>query len=207
MSSNLMLDSLVRKAEAIGDVESKETSERVKQTYTQVILLVEDLLALEKNEAKLNLNPQLLDISQLCQNAIESVSPQADSKGTRITNSVQSTKVIVDSLRILQVLNNILTNAIKYSKNHSTIALSSTQSQEFITISIKDDGVGIAPDEVPHLFEKFFQSRNSLPGQGFGLGLAIAKMVVESHGGSIGVDSELGKGSRFWFSLPLDEME
>lgn len=206
MSSNMMLDSLVRKAEATGDHESKETSERLKQTYNQVILLVEDLLALEKTEAKLILNPQLLDINQLCQSAIEGLSTQAETKGITFSNCVQCTKVIADKMRILQVLNNLLTNAVKYSKNGGTIIVASKESPEFITVSVKDEGMGIAADEIPHLFEKFFQSRNALPGQGFGLGLAIAKMVVEGHGGLIGVNSELGKGSTFWFSLPLDEM-
>ncbi len=207
VSSNLMLDSLVRKAETTGDTESREISETLKKTYTQVILLVEDLLALEKAEAKLSLNLQLFDIRDLCQDALKTVSPQSESKEIRISNNVESATVIVDKLRILQVLNNLLTNAIKYSKNGGDIALSSSLSAEFITIAVEDNGMGIATDEIPNLFGKFFQSKNQISAEGFGLGLAIAKMVVESHGGTIGVTSELGKGSRFWFSLPLDGME
>jgi signal transduction histidine kinase len=206
MSSNLLLDSLVRKADATGDSEGKEISDRLKETYKQVILLVEDLLALEKPDAKLNLNLQSFDIRQLCQNAVESLSQQALLKKVTLTNSVESRNVIADKMRILQVLNNLLTNAIKYSKHGGTILVSSKQDPEFITVFIKDNGAGIAADEIPHLFEKFFQSRNTLPGQGFGLGLAIVKMVVENHGGSMGVESKLGEGSTFWFSIPVDEL-
>ncbi len=206
MSSNLLIDSLARNAQSSGDLQSVETSERLKQTYKEVILLVEDLLSLEKNEAKLSLNPQLLDIDKLCQSAIDGIAPQAQAKSITISNDVKSTKVIADELRILQVLNNLIANAIKFSKHGATITVSSSEKQEQIIISVKDEGMGIEADEIPNLFDKFYQSRNAPPGEGFGLGLAIAKMVVESHDGEIGVTSEPGKGSTFWFSLPLDNL-
>ncbi|HEY9730517.1 MAG TPA: HAMP domain-containing sensor histidine kinase [Drouetiella sp.] len=206
MSSNLLLDSLVRKADLVGDEESKEISDRLKETYKQVILLVEDLLSLEKSDAKFNLNQELFDIAQLCQSAADTLSPQAGVKEISIANKVESVNVIADKQRILQVLNNLLTNAIKYSKNAGTIIITSKKDAEFITVFVKDEGPGIEPDDIPHLFEKFFQSRNTLPGQGFGLGLAIAKMVVENHGGKMGVESRPGEGSTFWFSVPVDEL-
>lgn len=206
MSSNLMLDAITRKAEASGDSESKELGDKLKQTYKQVIFLVEDLLALEKTEAKLNLNLELFDINPLCQTALDAVSPQASAKSISISNNVESTTVIADKMRVLQVLNNLLTNAVKYSKNGGSVIVSSKLDTEFITISVKDDGPGIPSDEVPHLFEKFFQSRNASQQQGFGLGLAIAKMIVDNHGGAIGCESKLGEGSTFWFSVPVDEL-
>ncbi len=204
MSSNLLLDSLVGKAQSTGDADSMETGERLKNTYKKVILLVEDLLLLEKSDAKLKLNPQVIDVETVCQSAIETALPQAKSKGINLENLVEPCQLIADKMRIEQVLSNLLSNAVKHTSKGGSIVLSSEKTAEYLTISVKDKGAGIDADEVPHLFEKFFQSRNAAAGEGFGLGLAIAKMVIDGHDGKIGVESEVGKGSTFWFSLPLE---
>jgi signal transduction histidine kinase len=162
------------------------------------------LLLLEKGETKLKLNPEVVNLKDLCQSASDTVHPQARSKSIKIDNAVESCELIADRMRVEQVLINLLSNAVKFSERGGSVSIVSERSDEFVTISVNDAGKGIDADECPHLFEKFFQSRNAASGEGFGLGLAIAKMIVEEHDGKIGVRSEVGKGSTFWFSLPLE---
>lgn len=205
MSSNLLIDLLNGRAKASGDQLSVENAERLKQTYKKVILLVEDLLLLEKSDAKLKLVPQVVNMRDLCQSAVETVMPQGESKKITIRNEVESCELIADQMRIEQVLNNLLSNAIKFSSAGGSISVLSERSDKFLTISVKDEGAGIKTDDLARIFEQFYQSTSVAAGEGFGLGLAISKMIIDSHDGKIGVRSEIGKGSTFWFSLPLED--
>ncbi len=179
MSSNLLLETMHNQAQTNGDEKSLEASERLKQTYKKVILLVEDLLLLEKGDAQLSLNPQVADVRTICASAAETVMPQADSKGIEITNNVESCQLIVDKMRIEQVMNNLLSNAVKFTDRSGNVVISSKQDREFITILVSDTGSGISADEIPHLFEKFFQSSDSAAGQGFGWGWQSPKWSLK----------------------------
>jgi signal transduction histidine kinase/HAMP domain-containing protein len=114
-----------------------------------------------------------------------------------------SIHVLADRPRVVQVLVNLLTNASKYSPEKETIRLSTQQDGDFIRIQVTDHGGGISPDAQIHLFERFYRvKRGDDEGLGIGLGLALSKAIVEAHGGQIGVESQVGAGSTFWFSLP-----
>jgi signal transduction histidine kinase len=108
---------------------------------------------------------------------------------------------------LTQVIVNLLANAIKFSPNNSTITVAYKEISHFVEVRIKDEGRGIPPEHMSAIFERFSQVQASDHSEkgGKGLGLAICKSIIEAHGGSIGVDSEAGKGATFWFTIPQPE--
>jgi len=111
--------------------------------------------------------------------------------------------VLADEDRVVQVLVNLLTNASKYGPAGQTIQVSSRRLGDFVRVQVQDQGPGIAPEARSHLFERFYRAkRGRKEATGLGLGLALAKAIVEAHGGQIGVESEPGHGAIFWFTLP-----
>jgi signal transduction histidine kinase len=110
--------------------------------------------------------------------------------------------VFADPDRVKQILSNLISNAIRYAPG-TTISIQVWVVQPFLWVAVSDMGIGIAPDELPFIFERFWRSERNAENKGCGLGLAIAKRLVEVQGGQIEVESELGKGSTFRFSLPL----
>lgn len=163
--------------------------------------LVEDLLdvtTLESGKLTLKLAPT--DLKALVERCVEMVRPMAQDKEIAIDLQIAPVEREVDSGKIDQVVTNLLTNAIKYSHRGSTVTVSLTPE---IRLSVADQGQGIPEAELAKLFQPF--GRTSVQSTGgelsTGLGLAIARRIVEGHGGSIGVTSEVGKGSTFWFTL------
>jgi two-component system, NtrC family, sensor histidine kinase KinB len=112
--------------------------------------------------------------------------------------------VVADPERIQIVLSNLLSNAIHHSPPGAEVAARASRSDGWVRFEIEDHGPGVAPEHHRAIFERFYQAPGGKAG-GAGLGLAIAKDIVDEHGGSIGVDSEPGKGARFWFRLPAAE--
>ncbi|MGQ9681580.1 MAG: sensor histidine kinase [Anaerolineae bacterium] len=110
-----------------------------------------------------------------------------------------------DPNRIAQVLRNLLDNAIKYSHDGGLIVVRAEPTDDEIIISVSDQGIGIAPEHLNRLFEKFFRIRSGLGRHvvGSGLGLPISRTIIERHGGRIWAESRLGQGSTFYFTLPL----
>lgn len=116
--------------------------------------------------------------------------------------------LFIDQTRIEQVIENYLQNAVKFSRGKGYLLkisyeLESSQSNQFLKVSIRDFGVGISGDDQVHVFERFFSNREGVT-EGTGLGLAISKAIIEQHGGTVGVVSQLGEGSTFYFTLPLE---
>ncbi len=110
--------------------------------------------------------------------------------------------LLADRHRLQQVLSNLLGNAVRFTPHGGEIVLSATREEDMLRISVRDSGPGVAHDDVPRLFERYFQAPRLLR-SGSGLGLYIAKGIVEAHGGEIGVNSEVGKGAEFWFTVPV----
>lgn len=170
--------------------------------------LVSDLRELSLAEAgELRLEKQRNDIREVVRQTVTVIEPYLESK--RIAFIVKLPQeplfVEIDSQRIKQVLFNLLSNAERYTPEGGQITLSITRSENEICVSISDTGPGIAPEDLPYVFERFWRSdrsRSRATG-GSGLGLAIAKYFVEAHGGRIWAESTLGKGATFTFSLPV----
>ena len=148
---------------------------------------------------------ELKDVSirALLEESFDAVEQVADDSGVTIEISGGDERVLADPDRILQVIINLLSNAIKFSPRESKVNMRIVNEADFVEVRVEDQGRGIKKEFQETIFERFKQVEklDSTEKKGTGLGLAICKMIVEEHGGSIGVDSEDGKGSTFWFRL------
>jgi signal transduction histidine kinase len=173
----------------------------------RLVNLIQDILDAQKLElGEMHFDMRKVSAGQLIEESINSLKPQADGKGVQLINSLSSEfGLVCDPDRILQVLNNLANNGIKFSPNNGRIELGASQSDGSIVFSVKDSGIGIPKEKQSRLFTKFYQVETSLtrrPG-GTGLGLVICRGIVEAHNGRIWLNSEAGKGSIFSFSLPI----
>jgi two-component system OmpR family sensor kinase/two-component system sensor histidine kinase BaeS len=168
--------------------------------------LVDDLRELALADAgQLPLNAQSVNVTVTLRAAIANFSVAADAQNIRITlEQGEELFVRADPDRLAQILRNLIANALRHTPSGGSINLSAQVAERFVRISVADTGEGIAAEDLPNIFERFYRgdkSRTRTSGS-TGLGLAIAKAWVETMGGSIGVESELGRGSHFWFTLP-----
>lgn len=171
----------------------------------RLIRLISDLLDIEKMEAgKLELYCENVLLSSILERSFEAVRGIAGSKHITIELPSVDLKLYVDEERIIQVLVNLLSNAIRFSSNRSKVTVSVDTTSAATTIRVKDEGCGIPADKRETIFERFkrIDWHHKEDRAGSGLGLAICKMIIERHNGVIGVDSAEGKGSMFWFSIP-----
>ncbi|MBC7997609.1 MAG: PAS domain S-box protein [Leptolyngbya sp.] len=179
-----------------------------RESSDRLIRLINDILDLKKIEAgmfELQLEPIAAD--RLLEEAVNSMKGMAVERGVKLSLDKGPDHVTVhaDKDRCTQVLANLISNALKFSQNGSEVVVNGIVDAEQIRFNISDNGPGIAESELQKLFQKFQQldSSDNRKCEGTGLGLAISKALVEQHGGHIGVRSEVGKGSTFWFELPL----
>ncbi len=172
--------------------------------------LVDDLRELALADAgQLPLNIAIIDLRDVLQSAAANFSIAADAQNVHVqVSSLQSLPPVrADSDRVAQVLRNLLANALRHTPEGGTITLDAQPQEKFVRVTVHDTGEGIAPQDVPHVFERFYRadkSRTRTTG-GTGLGLAIAKAWVDAMGGEIGVESTRGAGSVFWFTLPNEK--
>jgi len=196
--------------EAIQDGVTKPDAKTISSINEEVVLLchlVDDLreLALaESGELKLSFRPE--DVADMVNHALVAVQPKAEAKEISLLVHIPEglPPVKVDFQRIVQVLRNLLENAIIYTPKGGSMAISARQQSGMVEISVADNGEGIAEEEIRNIFERFYRldkSRTRATG-GSGLGLTIAQYLVEAHGGKIWVQSKLGEGSCFLFTLP-----
>lgn len=170
--------------------------------------LINDLLLLESLEVgQLVLTLKLENLKQIIVESAEMVTSLATMKQIEISDESVEEFVNVDRIRILQVVTNLLSNAIKFAPVGSTIRITTKITDSNIVVSVIDQGRGLAPADQAKLFQKFQQTEAGRSAGGTGLGLAISKLIVESHGGKIGVESQLGSGSRFYFAIPVEPID
>ncbi|MFA9556268.1 cell wall metabolism sensor histidine kinase WalK [Evansella sp. AB-rgal1] len=199
---------------ADGAIEDPEVAPRfiqVTQTETErMIRLVNDLLQLSKMDSKdYHMNFSAINLPQFVDQVVErfEMSTKNDSISFKHKTPNKDIFVYGDRDKLTQLLDNIVSNAVKYSPEGGFITCSLKEEKERVIVSIKDEGVGIPKENIPHVFDRFYRvdkarSRNL---GGTGLGLAIAKEIVLAHGGSIWVSSDWGKGTMISFSLPYVE--
>jgi signal transduction histidine kinase len=175
-------------------------------SLTRLIKRLLDISRFEASGGKLD--PREVDLRRYLTNLESSFSVLASQRN--ITFNVRHgddlpETVFWDEDRINEVLGNILSNAFKFTPRDGTVDLAVTESSGQITIAVHDTGVGIEPDQLPRIFDKFFQADNQAKAaaKGTGLGLAIAREIVEAHGGTISAESDLGKGTTFTIKLPV----
>jgi len=171
----------------------------------RLINMINDLLLLEKMEAGgFELLISDVDTSEVLRQATEAVAEAARQRG--VTVDVEKTEAMVqaDGVRIIQVMTNLLSNAVKFSPEKGVVKVTVNEKPDWLEIRVTDQGRGIPPIHLQEIFEKFKQVHlsDSREKRGTGLGLPICKLIIEKHGGTIGVESEEGKGSTFWFRIP-----
>jgi signal transduction histidine kinase len=177
----------------------------IEQSAVSMDRMVSDLLDVERiAQGKLRLEPQQVDVRVLLRECVDLFAPIVASKSFTLTVEVGAEPLVavLDHDRILQVLSNLIGNALKFTPEGGTIRLAARKQEAVVEISVSDNGPGIAAEDQAELFQKF--SQLALDNRrGMGLGLFIAKSMVEAHGGHIWVTSEKGKGSTFSFVLPI----
>lgn len=175
----------------------------------QLKTLIQNLLNVNKIEKdQLSVSPEPIDYLPLLTKAVEDLRSQATKKDivlTIVPPTGMLPKVLADPIRINEVITNLISNAINYTNPNGKVTVALKLSPYEITTVIADDGIGIPQAEIPHLFGKFFRvsNKSQQANKGTGLGLYISKSIVEKLHGKIWVESKLGKGSRFFFTLPL----
>ena len=191
---------------ALGELtdQQKEVLQACRQDCERLDKLMRDLLDLSKIEAGES-QPQLANVSarDLLSTAIKELRPQVEAKGLKLTVDapVELPWISVDRLQIERVLSNLVINALRHTKD-GEINISAEQRDNHLAVSVHDTGSGIPSEYLPHIFDKFVQVPDA-PTGGAGLGLTISKSIVEAHGGQISVQSQVGSGTTFTFTLPL----
>ncbi len=175
----------------------------------QLISIVEDILFMTRSDSgQFEMQSVAVSIQMLVDQVIGSLQPQAQKAEVSLEKDISDAVpwLYGDPQRIKQVLNNLVTNAIKYTPPDSSVTISAHQQDErFVLISVADTGYGIPVEDRSHIFERFYQSNQSRQSRagGYGLGLPIAKLIVEQHGGTIWFETELEKGTCFSFTVPI----
>jgi signal transduction histidine kinase/DNA-binding response OmpR family regulator len=180
--------------------------QRIHRCAARMNHLIQDLLDLASlDSGRFSITKDSVSAEALVHEAAGLMAPLARARGIDLTPEVQPglSAVQCDHQRLLQVFENLVGNALKFTPDGGRIGISARADAEQLILSVSDTGTGISADHVPHVFDRYWQSKRSGSG-GVGLGLAIARALVEAHGGKIWVESEVGVGSTFWFTIPCD---
>lgn len=196
-----LIDGAVRDPQRAPDFLQKINIEVDKLTYMADEL--KELADIEKGGSVLSKSKT--DIGQIVRNVVSRLEEQARAEGLQLEVSVEEglPAPVVDGNRIERVLMNLIHNAIKFTSPEGRITIKAALQGTEILVSVQDTGHGIAQEDLPRIFERFYKADRSRGGEGSGLGLSISKHIITAHGGRIWVDSEVGKGSTFYFTLPL----
>ncbi len=185
--------------------EQRENLQDVLESSQALLRMINDLLDLSRLDAgKIKLFREVLDIHDLVRDVVRTVHTLAEKKGIDLVvePAPDLPLVYADELRISQVLLNLLGNALKFTPNEGTVRVTAKATDDKVLVAVTDTGVGIAEEEQERIFEAFRQAGRQRP-EGSGLGLALARSLVELHGGRIWVESRLGEGATFAFTLPI----
>ncbi|HEY6562329.1 MAG TPA: PAS domain S-box protein [Polyangiaceae bacterium] len=202
------LNSIVLQAAHLRSLQAQSSSfkpiDSIERAAKRMNRLIQDLLDVTRMEAgRLSMKPARVPVSQVVLESVEAQKAAASSSTLELRFEVAADvpEVWADRDRLLQVFDNLIGNALKFSEPGGSITVGAARREDQILFWVTDTGVGIPPEQVPHLFDRFWQARKA-DGRGAGLGLAIVKGIVEAHQGHIWVESTPGKGSSFFFTIP-----
>jgi PAS domain S-box-containing protein len=173
-----------------------------------LLALIDDLLIMSRVQAgQFSINVRAMDFGAQVASVVETLRPEADKRGVALVQHLSDglPMLLADNQRIGQVLTNLVGNAVKFTPVGGTVTVRAAIVDDALRCEVVDTGLGIAESDMPRLFQRFGQidTSNTRTNKGTGLGLSIVKAIVETHGGEVGVASQPGHGSTFWFTLPL----
>jgi len=177
----------------------------VEQSSDRLAMIISNLLDISKLDGKLNFEKEKFNLVEVIKDSVNNLSVKASEKNIkiRLDNTIKNAYILGDRHWIMQAVDNLIMNAIKYSYKDSNIDVNLIDRGDVIMVSIRDYGMGIDEEDKLKIFDKFYRGKNSQANtQGTGLGLAICKTIIERHEGKIWVESSKGKGSSFYFALP-----
>ena len=195
----------LRREDANWDREIIEDSlEVIEEEADRLTILIENLLDASRLQAggiKINLSD--VDLKTLAERAAERLLTQTTQHKILVEFPAEFPIIAGDEERLIQVFSNLISNAIKYSPSGGEIRINGQVQADHVIVCITDQGTGVAPEDMPHIFDRFYRSQDATrTTKGAGLGLYLARAVVEAHGGRIWVEPLAGKGARLCFSLP-----
>jgi heavy metal sensor kinase len=169
--------------------------------------IVRALLMLSQAESgQLVLQKTQLDFAELARDLVDQHQIPAEAQGVRLSAELpEPCMIFADRIQIERMLSNLLGNAIKYTPSGGAVRVRLHCQDEHVKLAVEDNGVGIAPDHLPHIFDRFYRVPSADPEKGLGLGLSFVAWIVKAHGGTVEVESELDKGTRFIVTLPAEQ--
>ena len=188
----------------------KNRLERCKSRIDDLMKLIHTWLRIISADiGKIRENFKPTDLTVVISKAIESVEPQATRKAIEILASIKEPLSVIDGdeVTLTEALVNVIGNAVKYSRDGSQIEVRAERREGDVFVSVTDTGVGISKEDLPHIFDDFYVGKTGVAEKSSGLGLALTRRIIETHNGSISVESELGKGSTFVIQLPAGRGE
>ena len=184
----------------------QEFMHMIRRSIRNMRQLIDDLLDLAHIDAGLEIRPEPTNIQNIITDSVLSLENLAEEKRLSLSMQLAPDLPLVkgDSKRLRQIIINLVSNAIKYTPPEGHVAVRATMEEDSVIVSVEDDGMGISPEDQVQIFERFYRVRRPETDgiEGTGLGLAIVKSLVEAHGGEIGLESHLGEGSKFYFTVP-----
>lgn len=184
----------------------KEMLELIITSIDRLARMVNDLLDISRIESgRMRYEKEMVDLRYVVNTAVENIKKEAEVKGLTLKTDIPEnlSKIHADKDKLIQVFLNLLSNALKFTNRNGCVEIKAIEFEKNIEVHVKDDGVGIPPEELDKIFDKFYQVDNNYKRSygGSGIGLAIAKGIVEGHGGTIRVESKQGSGSDFIVTL------
>lgn len=194
---------------AVPEAQYPEYFARILRETEAMTQLVNDLLESTRRAKDLRFDPEPTDLSELANSVVEDLKQSAATAGVELVFRADGSipPLMLDPHRVAQVMIILLDNAVKHSPQGATVTLSLSREGKNVVLNVQDQGTGIDPQDLPHLFERYYKAPQSRGGRadGTGIGLCVAKQITELHGGRIQVKSEKGKGALFTVRFPLSK--
>jgi signal transduction histidine kinase len=173
----------------------------IRRAFERMNAMIQELVDSARLESG-QLELHRLELPAFVDDLLETSGTMAQVDRVRVQIEKSLPPVDADPERLARILLNLLNNALKYSPGESPVVVEALTEDGFVKVCVMDEGVGIAPEDLPHVFDRFYRAAKTRGTEGLGFGLYISRMMIEAHGGRIWVNSEPGKGSKFSFTLP-----